>query len=637
MFSSLFYLVLFVSYAFDGSAVNSIPITEINSSAEFDLLASGNNEISIQEFQEVKFLVTDLLTDEPKLYFMDSNEFEYHWRFFNEVLGWNLSLLDFNTRTYTEFNRRLLAGSILSRDQSSSQIYTIEFWPGDPIHFKDVLLAFSLLTQNGLFNESNLFFHPTGETQISIYNDEFDSYAASSIPVIFTEDLFEGVSYLALNPGEGYGFLHLGQSGSSYSSTDIVVFESIPNDIGHLAGIISTIPQTPLSHINLKAMQNNTPNVFIPGYSESTEFQALLGKPVRLNVTPNGYLITEVAYSEMLSWLESIRPDSITALVRNLDNTEIIALDRIRLDEVDSYGAKSCNIGELTWCLPSTCVPDGYAIPFFYYDKFMEYNNLYATIDSLISQDIFNESIEAREEILCGVRRRIRDGECPEWMVDSLAIIDSTFEPYVSLRCRSSTNNEDIPGWSGAGLYNSYTHHPTEGHISNTFRQVWSSLWTLRAFDEREFYRIDHMSAAMGVLVHPSYKDEFANGVAVTRNIFNPFTPGFYINVQLGDDMVTNPSSASVPEEFLVTEQNLTGEVVLEIQYLNHSNQVPNGQNILSGDQIEQLIDFLERIHFHYAIISHISGDSSDFAMEIEFKITSDGNLIVKQARPWVF
>ena len=636
MFSSLFW-VLLASYAFNGSAVNSTPITEINSYEEFNLLASGNNEISIQEFQEVKFLITDLLTEEPKLYFMDSNEFEYHWRFFNEVLGWNLSLIDFNTRTYTEFNRRLLAGSILSRNQSSSQIYTIEFWPGDPIHFKDVFLTFSLLTQNGIFSKSNLFYHPTGETQVSIYMDELEPYTASSIPVISTEELFEGVSYLALNPGKGYGFLRLGQSGSSYSNTDIVVFESIPNDIGHLAGIISTIPQTPLSHINLKAMQNNTPNVFIPGYSESAEFLDMVGKPVKLTVTPTGYLISEIDYSEVLNWLESIRPDSITTLARDFSNTEIISLDRIRLDEVNSYGAKSCNIGELTWCLPAHSVPEGYAIPFYYYNEFMEFNKLYSTIDSLISQDIFNQSIEAREQILGEVRSRIRYGKCPGWMADSLSVMALKFEPYVSLRCRSSTNNEDLPGWSGAGLYNSYTHHPNEGHVSNTVRQVWSSLWTLRAFDEREFYRIDHMSAAMGVLVHPSYKDELANGVAVTRNIFNPFTPGYYINVQLGDDMVTNPSSASVPEEFLVTEQNITGEETLEIQYLNHSNQVSSGQKILSDDQIEQLIDYLERIHLHYAIVSHIRGDSSEFAMEIEFKITHDGDLIVKQARPWVF
>ena len=30
-------------------------------------------------------------------------------------------------------------------------------------------------------------------------------------------------------------------------------------------------------------------------------------------------------------------------------------------------------------------------------------------------------------------------------------------------RCRSSTNNEDLVGFNGAGLYDSFTHRPDEG------------------------------------------------------------------------------------------------------------------------------------------------------------------------------
>ncbi len=162
-------------------------------------------------------------------------------------------------------------------------------------------------------------------------------------------------------------------------------------------------------------------------------------------------------------------------------------------------------------------------------------------------------------------------------------------------------------------------------------------MWTYRAFEEREFHRIEHSSCVMGVLVHPSYRDEQANGVAVTRNIFNPFINGYYVNVQLGEDMVTNPDEESIPEEFIVTEQNITGDVLREIQYIRYSNRTLSNGRILTEIQIDQLIDYLERIHEHYRELYGVSDLDQDFAMEIEFKITSDGDLVVKQARPWVW
>ena len=63
------------------------------------------------------------------------------------------------------------------------------------------------------------------------------------------------------------------------------------------------------------------------------------------------------------------------------------------------------------------------------------------------------------------------------------------------------------------------------------------------------------------------------------------------------------------------------------------SNQVPPGQLLMSDDQLRQLREHLEVIHNHFAGLYYVS----PFAMEIEFKITSDNILAIKQARPWVF
>ncbi len=613
----------------------------IEDRATFDMLSSGTEVPDALQLSEVKFLITDIRTDCPKLYFINSNAFNYHWKFFSEALGWNMDLLSFNTRTYTDLNRRLIAGSVVAHDryagrENSSGIYTIEFWPGDPIHADDAALSYRLIRAGMEFAVDRIVYHPTGETQVRICMEEREFFESAGVPVVLTSELFEGVDYAALNTGIACGILTYGSSRGTFSAGDIVVFQTIPNDITHVAGIITTIPQTPLSHINLKAIQNGTPNVYISDFIETPEFQSMLGLYVRLTALPGGYSIEEISFFEAMDWLESVRPESMTILESELTESEIRSLEDLRLSDSESYGVKAASLGELTRCLPSSSVPDGCGVPFYYYHKFMEYNNLYSSVDSLIALDEFNSSVELREEMLRDLRRRIRESELPNWMMDSLSIIASRFEPGTPLRCRSSTNNEDLPGFNGAGLYSSFTHHPTEGHISETIKQVWAGMWTYRAFEEREFYRIEHLSAAMGVVIHPSYQAEYANGVAVTQNIFNPFITGFYVNVQVGEDMVTNPESQSVPEEFLITDQNITGVIAREIQYIGLSNRVPAGERVLTGEQIDRLSDYLEMIHNHYAAVYATDRDDVEFAMEIEFKITSGGELVVKQARPWV-
>lgn len=593
------------------------------------------------QMSEVKFLVTDVMTDSPRLYFLNSSSYKYHWKFYSNALGWNMDLLSFNTRTYTDFNRRLIAGSIVRYHSYSSDlypdgVYSVEFWPSDPIHAHEAALVLNLLETGMPFASEMLVYHPTGETQVRIYREELTDFEGYGVNTVSTHQLYEGVSYSALNTGVACGILRSGNSSGTWSSGDIVVFETIPNDISHVAGVITTVPQTPLSHINLKARQNGTPNAFIENFTETPDYTSMLGHYVRLTVLPGNYRIEAIPFSEAAEWLESVRPESVTVLVSDLSENRILSLSDLRHSNSVFCGAKAANLGELSRCLPSGSVPQGYAIPFAYYHEFMEYNNLYALVDSLTAGEAFSRSVEARDEILSEIRRSVREGELPPWMMDSLDEMASQFEPETSLRCRSSTNNEDLPGFNGAGLYESYTHHGYEGHISETVKQVWAGMWTYRAYEEREFHRIEHVSASMGVVVHPSFRNEAANGVAVTQNIFNPFITGYYVNVQAGDDMVTNPEPESIPEEFIITRQYLTGVWQTEVQYIGSSNRTDGDERVLTEEQISMLEEYLEDIHRHFARVYGAGSDDPDFAMEIEFKITAAGELVVKQARPWV-
>ena len=238
----------------------------------------------------------------------------------------------------------------------------------------------------------------------------------------------------------------------------------------------------------------------------------------------------------------------------------------------------------------------------------------------------------SRKNELKDLRKDIKKGEVPEWINTALTEMHGSFPEGTSLRYRSSTNNEDLPGFNGAGLYDSKTQHPEETEedgIAKSLKQVFASLWNFRAFTEREFHRIDHLEAAMGVLVHPNYSDELANGVAVSFNPLDARDDAYYVNTQLGEDLVTNPEGHSVPEEILSY-----GGAYFNV--LGTSNQVPPGQLLLSTYQLTQLHGHLEVIHDDFKKL-YKPGSGEPFAMEIEFKITSENILAIKQARPWVF
>ena len=183
----------------------------------------------------------------------------------------------------------------------------------------------------------------------------------------------------------------------------------------------------------------------------------------------------------------------------------------------------------------------------------MEANGLYEVFERLLTIRGFDSDSALRESELTKFRKRLRNAPVPESLVADIEALQTSFPLGTSIRCRSSTNNEDLLGFNGAGLYDSYTHFPDEGSLTKTIKQVWASLWNYRAFEERSFYRISHREAAMGVIAHPSYQDEYANGVAVSKNLIDPNWMGYYVNAQVGEDLVTNPTADAIPEEFLVS------------------------------------------------------------------------------------
>ena len=325
----------------------------------------------------------------------------------------------------------------------------------------------------------------------------------------------------------------------------------------------------------------------------------------------------EASQEEVNAWFDALRPQEEQIPPLNLDVVSILPLSDISFDMSDSFGAKCTNIATmLDFGFPENTTPNGFGVPFYYYQEFMKYNGFFDEIAELTSQEDFINSRDARDEVLKDFRKTIKDADMPEWMLHELDAMHKTFPEGTSIRCRSSTNNEDLPGFNGAGLYDSKTQHPHEGHISKSIKQVYASLWNLRAYDEREFSRVDHFIASMGVLCHPNYEDEIANGVGVSVDPFFGSENTFYLNTQVGEDLITNPSAQSVPEEMLL-DRVLTNDN--DFILVQRSNLVDEDSIILGDIYRAGMREYFNVIHDEFAIL-YEAEDNPTFAMDIEYK-----------------
>jgi pyruvate, water dikinase len=199
----------------------------------------------------------------------------------------------------------------------------------------------------------------------------------------------------------------------------------------------------------------------------------------------------------------------------------------------------------------------------------------------------------------------------------------------VKVKIRSSTNCEDLPNFSGAGLYNSYGARATgQDAADKVVLQVFSSVWSFRGFEERSYWNIDHKAVRMGCLINAAFTGELANGVLITQNIADPTEYGMYVNVQKGENAVTNPTGGVLPEIFSIVD-GPAGPQVVRQRYSSLSPDTP----LLSDIQVDVLFQAAKKTQKHFAALYEKYPDT--LALDMEFKLTSDNKIVFKQVRPY--
>ena len=582
----------------------------------------------LRDLEFVKFYLFLMDTDRPVVYFMNTETHRAHSWF-----GWVIDLWHKPLWLQGEMRGEIVYHPNVVAPDGSLGVYRFEFEPLDAYSFEAVAYGYEVLAASMPLLDDNFAYYPMPARALPLYHEERALFDDSRVNVLLEEDIFPDVDFISLNKAEGYGFLRVMALEDRPDPRDVVIYETLPNELSRVAGIITTVPQTPLSHVNLRAVQDGVPNAFIRDALDDDDIDDLIDSYVHYTVAGYGWTLRAATPAEVDAHYAASRPAQTQTPERDLAVTQITALADIEFDDWTAFGVKAANVAVLgTLGFEDGTVPEGFAVPFYFYDEFMKHNGFYDDAKEMLADPDFQSDFDTQEKELKKLRKKIKKGETPEWIIEALEDMHATYPDGQSLRYRSSTNNEDLPGFSGAGLYDSKTQDPeetAEDGIDKSIKGVWASMWNFRAFTEREFHRIDHLAAAMGVLVHPNYSDELANGVAVSFDPFGRRDGSYYVNTQLGEDLITNPEAHSMPEEMLLHPD---GAYTITAR----SNQVPAGRLLMSDAQLGQLRRHLEAIHDEFEELYGI-GSGEDFAIEIEFKITSDNVLSIKQARPWVF
>jgi pyruvate,water dikinase len=638
--------------ALDGAEVPDY-VTQIGCGEDFARLASEPLVATIPGARSIK---TSIDRDADfALSFQNSVKFPIHWDFLSEQrsvargLPRVPGLAEFNQSEYYSPSRRFLLGALTHYEGPNRWVYEVA--PYDTADASMIREAYERVAEQ-TFVGDRLYFHPTS------LNVESAAHALpASVRQLSTDELFQGIAYQALNLAESYGrlrFVSAADLDASYVSfRDIVVLDRVPNDISVTQGIITAEFQTPLSHVNVLSQNRGTPNMALRGAMDSADLRALEGQWVRLRVGASDYELAKVDAAEADAWWEEHKPkgiqvpgvnDTLTDLrnVADIVPADVSPADLLAAikEGTRAFGGKAANYSALAH-VEGLRVPPAFGVPIYYYRQFMRQNAFDQRVAALLADPAFMSDAQTRDRQLKELRDAMREGivnaELERLLNEKLA----SDYPGVRMRFRSSTNAEDLDGFTGAGLYTSHSGEPgdPDSPVLDAVRRVWASVWSFRAFEERSYRSIDHAAVGMALLVHRSFPDEEANGVALTNNPFDKagIDPAFYVNVQQGELSVVQPDPGVSSEEFLYYF-DLQNQPV---SYLSNSNQLAAGQRVLLPSQVQELGVALERIreHFTPAYAPAPGAANQWWAMDVEFKFDAEGDeippLFIKQARPF--
>ncbi len=434
------------------------------------------------------------------------------------------------------------------------------------------------------------------------------------------------------------------------NANEILVFERMPDFLPAAAGVVTAVPQTPLAHINLLARNRGIPNAHVAGALEDPALSQIArgySPAIYLAESPSTVVIAPITGEQYNRYVAlATRPVRSVSTPPTDPLPYLIDLSTRTPDEIPSLspaiGGKAVGYIALLaqGSLELPLRPHSLTVR-----AYVEHLSPVRTrIASALADAEFERDVRVREIVLDGIEvfltRHTTEAD-RTWvgaftsthtfgnllgdlartggirgLVQNTPIAPTTLARIHSelstiyaelavtqgIRFRSSSNVEDIEGFNGAGLYESYTGFLTPSAqprtsdqgktIEKAILQVWGSFWGFEAFEERKQERIDHLSAAMAVVVHPRFDDALERATGVCTLTITPpndvDSVRLEVNVQRGAESVANPNPEILPEVVRVIRRRNDGQI--RIERVRRSSLSP-AEDLLGDAALRKLFD----------------------------------------------
>ncbi|MEU2955563.1 PEP/pyruvate-binding domain-containing protein [Streptomyces xanthochromogenes] len=597
------------------------------------------------------------------------------------VLGMELAELDarldaFNASVYMDPERRFLLGVLsLHTDEDADgrerTFLVLETTEADTMNGQllDVFYEFVRARVDGRLP---VLLKPANHGQ----EEELAAISEQRVPRILSHELFGSRTRTPLNPGEATGRLRHFRTHEEYAAAeaglgwaDIVAMPCLPDDVPRVAGFLNTAPITPLSHTNVLASGWGIPNAIVLDLDQLVGTEGPDGAWVRYRVSEDEITVERLEREPELrapAWHQQ----RIRLEPPLLEDAPVLSLHRLRSADRDRYGTKAANLGELHHVLDSRTAdltafygqprppredlyghlaarlgmddpslaqlrakaaefvattvgaPEGVALPFALQQHFLASSPALQQGIGKLKMALELDATEVLDSLCLQLQQLIRHTPVPESVTRQ--ILQAFPVPEAArgrLVVRSSSNAEDLPGFSAAGVYDSVTAVHGTDELLDAVRQVWASLVSPRSVRLRHQVGISLDDTYMGVIVQ-EYVPASLGGVLVTCD---PTRREDFRNVYLN----CSPGSP---------EQVVDGSVLPQ-QYLYNTVE-GGGRTVALGSWGDGLpaatrarlagLSLTGRL-----LQSHFSADDVDRPLDIEWLMTDRGDFRLVQIRPY--